>query len=66
MESKKKDTINFFAEEKLTHRLLKTYGFQMRQVGRQGDALGVWDGNATKLGCDDFCCTTVNVIKFIE
>ena len=27
--------------------------------------LGVWDGNAIKLGCDDHC-TTINVIKFIE
>ena len=28
------------------------------------DGLGVWDGNAVKLGCDD-CCTTINIIKFI-
>ena len=35
----------------------------MRQVGGQGDSLGVWDGNAIKLGCDD-CRTTINVIKF--
>ena len=34
----------------------------MRQVG---SGLGVWDGNAVKLGCDDHC-TTINVIKFIE
>ena len=27
--------------------------------------LGIWDGNAIKFGCDD-CCTTINVIKFIE
>ena len=27
--------------------------------------MGVWDGNAMKLGCDDLC-TTINVIKFIE
>ena len=27
--------------------------------------LGGWDGNAIKLSCDD-CCTTINVIKFIE
>ena len=40
-------------------------GFQRRQVGGWGDGLGVWDGNAIKLACDD-CCTTVNVIKFIE
>ena len=30
-----------------------------------GIALGIWDGNAIKFGCDD-CCTTINVIKFIE
>ena len=30
-----------------------------------GDALRVWDGNAIKFCCDD-CCTTINVIKFIE
>ena len=36
----------------------------MRQVGGWRDPLRVWDGNATKLGCDD-CCTTINVIKFI-
>ena len=30
-----------------------------------GDALRVWDGTATKFGCDD-CCTTINVIKFLS
>ena len=30
-----------------------------------GDALGVWDGHAIKLGCDDQC-TIINVMKFIE
>ena len=29
------------------------------------DGLGAWDGNAIKLVCDD-CCTTINVITFIE
>ena len=29
------------------------------------DGLGVWDGNAIKLGWDEHC-TTINVIKFIE
>ena len=37
----------------------------MRQVEVWGDALGVWGGNAIKLGCDD-CCKPINVIKFIE
>ena len=41
------------AEQILTRRLLKTYGLQMRQVGDGGDGLGVWDGNAVKLDCDD-------------
>ena len=57
--------MNFFAEEILTHRLQKTYGFQRRQAGGWGEGLGVWGGNAIKLGCDDHC-TTINVIKFIE
>ena len=30
-----------------------------------GIGLGVWDGNAIKLGCDD-CCTTINIIEFIK
>ena len=30
-----------------------------------GDALGVWDGNGIKFGCDDHCIA-INVIKFIE
>ena len=29
------------------------------------DALGVWDGNVVKLGCDDGC-TTISIIKLIE
>ena len=55
--------MNFFAEQILSQRLWKTYGFQKRQVGGWGDGLKVWDGNAIKLGCDDHC-TTIN--KFIE
>ena len=27
--------------------------------------LGIWDGNAKKLGCNDYC-TTINVIKVIK
>jgi len=30
-----------------------------------GDTLRVWDGNAIKFGCHDYC-TTIHVIKFIE
>ena len=56
------DTRNFFAEQILTQRLRKTYGFQRRQVGGDGgDGPGVEDGNAIKLGCDDHC-TTIKVI----
>ena len=29
------------------------------------DGLGVWDGNAVKLGYDDYC-TTINIITFID
>ena len=34
----------------------------MRQVGGWGDGLGIWNGNAVKLGCDDYC-TTINVVN---
>ena len=56
---------NLFAEQKQTHRLWKTYGYQRGQAeGREGWT-GVWDGNVLKLGCDDGCAT-INIIKFIE
>ena len=55
----------FFVEQILTHRLWKTYGFQVRQVGGWGDVLRVWDGHAVGFDCDD-CCIPVNVIKFIK
>ena len=60
----KKGHNKLLSEQILTHRLLKSYGFQMRQVGGWGDALRVWDGNAIKFGCD--CFTTINVIKVTE
>ena len=44
---------------------LKKYAFLRRQVGGWGDGMGVWDGNALKMGCDDHCAT-INVVKFIE
>ena len=31
----------------------------------RGNGLGVWDGNAVKLGCDD-CCTTINKIHWVK
>ena len=57
--------MNFFAEQILTHRLRKTYGFQRRQFGGWGDTLGLWDGNPIKLDCDDHC-TTINVINSLN
>ena len=57
--------MNFFVEQILTQRLGETYGFKMRQVVGLGDALRVWGGNVMKFGCN-YCCTTINVIKFIE
>ena len=52
------------AEQTLTYRLWKTYGFQRKQVGGT-HRLGVWHGNAVKLSCDDHC-TTINVMKLIQ
>jgi len=57
--------MNFFAEQIVTHRLCKTYGFQIREFGEWGDTLRIWDGNDIKFGCYDLC-TIINVIKFIE
>ena len=57
--------MNFFAEQILTHRLLKNYVFQRRQFRGWGDALGSWDGNPIKLDCDDHC-TTINVINSLS
>ena len=37
--------------------------FPKETTGEGG--LGVWDGNAIKLGCDHKC-TTINVIKLTE
>ena len=45
----KKDSMNFFAEQILTHRLWKTHGFQMRQVGGGGCA-GVVGWQSYKIG----------------
>ena len=56
--------MNFFAEQKLTHRLKNLW--LPKGTGCWGrDGLGVWDGNIVKLGCNDGC-TTINIIKFIE
>ena len=55
--------MNFF--EILTHSLRKTYGFQRRQFGGWGDALGLWDGNPITLDCDDHY-TTINVINSLS
>ena len=38
--------MNLFAEQKLIHRLWKTYSYQRGQVmGEERDRVGVWDGN---------------------
>ena len=37
----------------------------MVSKGDRLGGLGVWDGNAIKLGCDNHC-TAINVIQFIE
>ena len=65
VQSKKKDTVKFFAKQIVTHRLWKIYDFQRRQFGGWGDVLRVWDRHAAKFGCDD-CCTPINVVKFIK
>ena len=36
----KKDTMNFSAEQILTHRLGKTYSYQKRQTGGGGGGMG--------------------------
>ena len=45
--------------------ILKYLWFPKETGGGWGDGLGFWDRNPIKFGCDD-CCTTINVIKFIE
>jgi len=40
----KKDTLNFFVEQILTHRLSKTCHFQRRQVAGVGGRAGGWKG----------------------
>ena len=60
MESKKKKKTQWTS---LQNRYWAT-DFEKLMVSK-GDSLGVWDGNAIKLGCDD-CCTPINVIKVIK
>ena len=61
----KKYTVNFPAEQLLTHRLWNTYGFKGDSLGSGGDALGLWDGNPIKLDFDDHC-TTITVINSLS
>ena len=57
----KRDECYFLEHLKvLVFQLPKETGWE---VGR--DEVGVWDGNAMKLGCDDGCIT-INIIKFTE
>ena len=58
----KKDTMNLFAEQILTHRLWKTYGFTVQVWG---GTLGVWGGNPIKLDCD-YNCTIINAINSLS
>ena len=51
----KKDTMNFFAEQILTHRLGKLMVSKGGSLGGGRDALGLWDGIPIKLDCDDHC-----------
>ena len=44
---------------------LKNLWFPKETGWGWGDMLGVWDGNAIKLGCDD-PCTTINVINSLS
>ena len=44
---------------------LKNLWFPKETVWGMGDGLGIWDGNAINVDCDD-CCKTIDVIKFIE
>ena len=61
----KKDRLNFFAEQMLTHRQWKTYGLWRRQFGGWGDVLGLWDGNPVKSDCYDHY-TPTDVINSFE
>ena len=45
--------------------ILKNLWFPKDTDWGQEDGLGLWDGSAVKLGCDDHF-TTINIIKFIE
>ena len=59
----KKDTINLFAEQQVTHGLWKTYMLPKETCQGAGkDGLRVCDGKVLKLGCDDGC-TTINIIN---
>ena len=57
--------MNLFAEQKLAHRLRKTYGYQRIQVGGEGMGWGLgWKCCKVRF-CNDVC-TTINIIKFTE
>ena len=65
VESEKRDRLNFFAEQMLTHRHWKNYGLQRTQFGGWGYVLGLWDRNPVKLDCDDHY-TTIAVINSLN
>ena len=58
--------MNFFAEQILTHRLWKTYGFQRRQFGGWGDAGGLgWKCYKTGLWWSlyNYKCNKIHWVK---
>ena len=58
-----KNAIQWMVQEKVPQRVERAAFLKREQLGGGGgDALGVWDVNDVKLGCDDHC-TTINVIK---
>ena len=64
MWSLKKGHNELLCRTDIDSRTLKNLWFPNETGYWWGNALRVWDGNAIRFGCD--CCTTINVIKFIE
>ena len=56
--------MNFFAEQFFID-FEKLRASKGDRLAGGKDRLGVWDGNAVKLGCCDDHYTSINVIKFI-
>ena len=54
--------MNLFTKDETDSQTLKNLRFPNETGWGDRDALGVWDGNVVKLGCDDGC-TTINIIR---